>query len=674
MRQTVHLWIIAFLAAALLVPTPSFAAPAAMAQRTEAFEPAACMFDLPPGIVEGRDIECGYLTVPEQHARPEEGSIRLAVAIVRSQSENPQPDPLVMLQGGPGGSTIDYFSQALFLPNGQRLRADRDIVLFDQRGTLHSEPALICTEDAELIERTIEQRISDEEAERLSLEAAQACRARLAGEGVNLSAFDSLENAADIEALRAALGYEQYNLYGVSYGTLLALHTMREHPDGLRSVILDAVVPTQTNFIAEVARSQNRAFGELFAACAADPRCDAAFPNLEQRLFDLVDRLNQEPARVPVTDSETGRSYRMVMDGDDFLALMFQLLYSTEVLAGLPLVVDQVAAGEYTFLSRIASLVIFDRTLASGMYYSVICAEDADISAEGVDLSEVRPPFAEGAVRDVETLLELCAGWGVEPLPPSVDAPVTSEIPTLVLNGRFDPITPPAFGEEAARTLPNSYVFTFGNTGHGAAVSGACPASIVIAFLADPTQEPDSSCIAENPAPEFLTPANIVVTSAINAPLAWLEGRNLWQAALLVGALLLLLTPFLYWPIAWLARVAGGRPSVRRVGMGRTRAFTALVGLLALVFVVGLIGVVFAQAFENEIVLLFGAPLWSRPLFALPPLLALLAAGLLVSALLGWRGEAAWSGWQRGYYTLLALAAVTFAGLLAQMGFVTALL
>jgi pimeloyl-ACP methyl ester carboxylesterase len=400
---------------------------------------------------QGQEVECGTLTVPARHAEPAGPTIKLAVAIVKSTGANPAPEPLVLLQGGPGGSTIDTYSQLLFLPEGQRMLRERDVVLFDQRGTLYSQPALTCKpEEQRLIERTIEQDLSDEESERLSQEALLACRERLLQAGDDLSAFDSLENAADVEALRVALGYDQIDLYGVSYGSLLALHVMREHPQGVRSVILDAVVPTQTNFIAEVPRSQERAFGELFRACAEDPACNAAFPNLEQRTFALADRLDETPARVPVTDPESGKTYQMVMDGDTFLGFVFQLLYASNILPGIPLMIERTEAGDYTFLSGVAPLFIFDRTLAQGMYYSVICAEDADFTPGEVDLSEVRPRFTEGAERELRSFEELCVKWDVELLPDTVDAPVTSEIPTLVLNGRFDPITPPAFGQTAA--------------------------------------------------------------------------------------------------------------------------------------------------------------------------------------------------------------------------------
>ena len=270
--------------------------------RSAAFAPTDCaaLVKLPFGRAPGADFECGYLKVPAQHSLPAGPTIELAVVILKSTSRSPQPDPLVMAQGGPGGSTIDTYA-ALLLDSP--LRAERDIVLFDQRGTLHSRPALMCPESIELTLRTLEQDLSSEEENRLSDEALLACHARLLREGVNLAAFDSIENAADVEALRVALGYNMINLYGVSYGTLLALHVLRDSPGGLRSVILDSVVPPQVNFLAQAARSENRALTEFFGACAADARCNAAFPDLERVFYEQVQQLDRTPARVPMTDA-----------------------------------------------------------------------------------------------------------------------------------------------------------------------------------------------------------------------------------------------------------------------------------------------------------------------------------------------------------------------------------
>jgi pimeloyl-ACP methyl ester carboxylesterase len=657
----------ALAAALLLAAPPAHAAP--LPQRTEAFQPAECMFDLPPGFAEGQDVECGYLTVPARHAEPAAGDIRLAVAIIKALGANRKPDPLVMMQGGPGGSTIDTYTQLLASPNALVLRNERDIVLFDQRGTLHSEPSLLCPEQIGLVEDTIERRLTREENLRLSLEVTEACRARLVAEGVDLAAFNSLENAADVEALRVALGYEQINLYGVSYGTQLAQHVMRLYPEGLRSVTLDAVVPLSLNVNGEIAQSAERALGELFAACAADAACDRAYPELEQVFFDTVDRLNQEPARVPVTDAETGRTFSAVLDGDSLYQVIFQLLYASEILPALPKIIYDARDDEFGFLAeRLLPLILFDRTIAIGMYSSVTCAEDADLTLQDLDLQGVRPQIADNAELTTEFLLQSCAIWDVPALDPGVDAALTSDIPTLLLSGRFDPITPPPYADIVAEGLGNSFGVVFGDGGHGQIGTRACPNSVLLSFLNDPETQPEWGCAAELQAPAFITPETLLLTPAAGRLLSALEPANLWQLAVLAISLLILLSPFLIWPLAWLIRLVSARPTTgRRAGGGWARALVLLAGLLALIFVAGLVVIVGLEATSGSISIAFGFPLSSRPLFYLPLIIAALALLIWLAAVLAWtRGY--WSGLGRVYYTLLALAAAGFVGVLALWG------
>ncbi|MBE0697670.1 MAG: alpha/beta fold hydrolase, partial [Anaerolineaceae bacterium] len=381
---------------ALIATSGSWAAPAQAApsnQSASRFTPSTCMFSLPMGWQEGVQVDCGYLTVPEQYENPDGPTIRLAVAILRSQDPNKQPDPLVMLQGGPGGSTIDTYTQ--ILPTQKRLPGNRDVVLFDQRGTLYSQPALTCSEFMDLTIQTLDEDLTIEESNRLSLEALEKCHTRLTGEGVNLSAYDSVENAADVESLRQALGYEKINLYGVSYGTLLALHVMREHPQGLRSVIIDSVVPTQTNFVLGAPKSENRSFEALFAACKNDADCDANYPNLREVFYKLADDLNAKPAEIKLTDMDTGTTYDAIADGDTLISTVFQLMYNTDLIPLLPRVIYDARAGNWGFIERILSVVVFDRTMSYGMYYSVLCAEDADFQASDYDLSGLPKQIVE---------------------------------------------------------------------------------------------------------------------------------------------------------------------------------------------------------------------------------------------------------------------------------------
>lgn len=203
------------------------------------FEPSACPIQIPAGA----RVECGFLAVPENRTRPDSRTIRLAVAILKSRSENPAPDPIVYLAGGPGASAL------LEKPLGWWLDSpfpdNRDFILFEQRGTRFSEPFLNCPEeDTAAI-------LDPGENNGSYLNAALQCRDRLLSQGVDLTAYNSVASAADLEDLRAVLGYAEWNLYGVSYGTRLALSAMRDNPAGIRSVILDSTLPLQAN-ISEV--------------------------------------------------------------------------------------------------------------------------------------------------------------------------------------------------------------------------------------------------------------------------------------------------------------------------------------------------------------------------------------------------------------------------------------
>ncbi|HMR67777.1 MAG TPA: alpha/beta hydrolase, partial [Anaerolineae bacterium] len=212
------------------------------------FEPEPCgtfeVFKDAPDAVEGTDAECGYLIVPEQRVQPTDKTIKLGIVIIKSTSATPA-EPLVMAQGGPGGSSIELY-RYLASPNdpvGQMLRADRDLIAFEQRGTRYSEPFLFCDEVLDLTLRGFQENFSDEEEQRLNLEAYNACKTRLVNQGDNLAAFNSEENAHDVAALAQTLGYEQISFYGVSYGTMLGQHLVRLHPDVVRTFTLDAIVP-----------------------------------------------------------------------------------------------------------------------------------------------------------------------------------------------------------------------------------------------------------------------------------------------------------------------------------------------------------------------------------------------------------------------------------------------
>ena len=313
------------------------------------FRAAECPFELAAG---SATVSCGYVTVPEFHAKPEGSTIELAVAVISSTAASPAPDPLVMAQGGPGGSTLDLFGPTMAEAGGLGafFLDQRDIVLIEQRGTLYSVPNLVCDEGFDLLVETIDQNLTLEEAIELTNQADFACRERLISEGINLSAYNSLENAADVPVVMDALGYDTFNYYGISYGTMLAQHVMRDYPDRLRSVILDAVVPLNENFVPEVAARADRIFERVFATCQAQQRCSTNFPDLEARFLELVNQLNDSPAVVPLEDPDTGIVYNAVVNGDSVVSLLFNAMYVTPLIPSVPRYMDEMTNGDFTWI------------------------------------------------------------------------------------------------------------------------------------------------------------------------------------------------------------------------------------------------------------------------------------------------------------------------------------
>jgi len=470
------------------------------------FEPADCQFALP----EGQTVDCGYLIVPEDRSNPDSPTIRLHVATFRSQSANPAPDPIVYLEGGPGGDALEGV-ELVFNTRFASFLQNRDFIVFDQRGTGYSEPSLACPELTEFTYETLDDDLTAEEAATASLEAYQQCRDRLVGAGVNLSAYNSAENAADLADLRVALGYEEWNLFGISYGTRLALTTMRDHPEGIRSVILDSTYPLEVNLYAENPVNMERAFDVFFAGCAADPECSAAYPDLEATFYDLVEKLNDEYITISITHPFTGESYDALINGDAIVGFLFQALYATEIIPLLPQVIYAVQNEDYGFFGQLEGAFLANIDFFSaGMQQSVQCSEEISFSQpeDLASATENYPEFESYFERTMldETLFQLCTLWDVAAADAVENEPVTSDIPTLVLAGEYDPVTPPAWGQQVAAVLPNSYFFEFPGVGHGASISGECPLSVTLAFLDDPTTEPDAACVAEMAGPDFALP------------------------------------------------------------------------------------------------------------------------------------------------------------------------
>lgn len=483
---------------------------AASGQFSPTFVTVDCPFPTPPNL----KIQCGYLEVLEDRSIPTGPTIRLMVAILKSTNPHPQPDPLIFLQGGPGSGAVGLIpgSGVSFLAS---FLTRRDVILFDQRGTGLSDPALNCPQQEQATEQYLGKPIALEDILPQVQQIARVCRESLVARGVRLEAYNSAENAADVEDLRRALGYEQVNLYGLSYGTRLALTVLRDHPQGLRSVILDSTFPPAANTYRDGLANTNRAFETLFKGCQADWRCRLAYPDLRRVFYELVDRLNARPATVQAENPKTSELVPFTLTGDSITSLVFGQMYNTGLLGRLPALIYDASDGEYTqIVNQLWKTGQLNNAFAIGMSMSVFCREEAPF-AENLVMQETGK-YPEALRRQIDLSLmsgilglEICKIWDVPAASLLEEQPVTGSVPTLILNGQYDPVTPPAWGQAAAQALENGYFYELPGVGHGVLAGGTCPQGMMLAFLNNPAGPPDASCIARMSAPKFTLRASL---------------------------------------------------------------------------------------------------------------------------------------------------------------------
>lgn len=473
--------------------------------RGPSFVQTACWRAAPPGL----EVRCGVVSVPERRSLSDGPSIRIAVAVVVAAGSRPRSEPTILLSGGPGEGAIQllrvFDDLAQFerdgIPRGATERdaarikefaaavtlwrdrlAERPLVLIDQRGTGYSRPSLECVEDD-----------------------LTACRERLVREGVDLAGYTTVENAADIDAVRQALGYATIDLYGGSYGTRLALEVLRRFGSRVRAAVLDCVAPPQLRFEVETVRRYDSALRVLFNHCVADPVCAAAYPNLSGTFYEAVAHLDRTP--ITVFGATAGREE---IDGQALRELVWQGMFATYSIPWLPMVIAAAAAGRTGTLAAYlvsASGSPQDR-VSEGMRWSVECSGQvaSETPAEVAEAGSGLPAaIRDGVVSQFMRPLEICRQWRVPPADRVALSPVSSDAPVLLLSGEFDPGTPPAYAEMAQLTLSRSTAVVLPGLGHTQASFTTCGQRLMSAFLNDPSTPLDTSCVRTAPEPVFVT-------------------------------------------------------------------------------------------------------------------------------------------------------------------------
>jgi pimeloyl-ACP methyl ester carboxylesterase len=457
------------------------------------FKPGPCRFSTP-----SVPAECGDLIVPKDRGDPDGATVSLHVAIFRSSSPNPEPDPVIYLMGGGGGNALDaadYYLRTV----GNRIRESRDFIMYNQRGTRYNEPFLECPGEAAFRRDLDAQDLSRQEADARTEAFLRDCRDTLLDQGVDLTMYNSVTNAADANDLRIALGYEQVNYYGTSYGTRLGLTLLRYHPEGIRSVILDSVFPPQVDYPSDAITSMIDAINRVFEACSEDASCSAKYPDLEETFYQIIDDLQVEPGSITID----GR--QVVVDDEVFLNAIYMALHPASAIPDIPRAIDAASHGRFEPLQwAIESLESYSENVATGVYYSSLCRDEVGFDSNEHALAVVSgypPQYA--AHWDLSSFFATCEWWGAGEADPIENEPVVSDVPALIFAGYFDPITTPAWCRRAAETLNNSFYYEFPNMGHGVMRSDQCALRIGLEFLDDPLTTPDASCLDEITGPEF---------------------------------------------------------------------------------------------------------------------------------------------------------------------------
>lgn len=424
--------------------------------------------------VEG-EVLCGTHSVFENRAARTGRKIDLNIVVLKALAPKPEPDPLVVLVGGPGQSATE--GAAGETRRFASIRETRDILLVDQRGTGKSNP-LPCAF------------ASPAEAVRffgghITAEFVARCKERLTPKA-DLRFYTTSLAMDDLDDVRAALGYGKLNLYGGSYGTRAALVYLKQHPEMVRTVTLRAVVPPGSRTPLYQARDAQRALDLVVAACAADPPCAAAFPTFKDDIDTVFARLEKEPVTIAYQDRQ------IVFDAPTFGGAIRRALSDSATQRGIPFALQRARAGDFSFLrNAVAQTANVASGLAVGMNLAVICSEDAPFFTEEDVARETRGTFLGPLV--ASSLRKACADWPRGSLPADYHALPKAAVPALILSGEADPTAPPSWGEMVARALPGSRHVVMSGIAH--APFPQCAVNLMAAFVASGSVSGlDTSC------------------------------------------------------------------------------------------------------------------------------------------------------------------------------------
>jgi pimeloyl-ACP methyl ester carboxylesterase len=579
------------------------------------------------------DIECGLLEVPENREDPDSRFIELHFVKLNSrwgkdddESEDDEEDsglapgkrddPVVYLTGGPGAKVTYYVKR--FKDHG--LLDHRDMYILEQRGIGYSDD--FCPWYSARNPSTDDVATFDESLNAALTRMAE-CARNASAAGVDIAAYNTIENARDVKALRRALGFEKWNVWGISYGSILGQAYVKEDPEGIRAVALDAIMPLDirdSELYWRVAHWYLRDLAKLQEICDRQPACAKQYPDMAGRLREAIRSVVDNPIVVDVKDTENYPSGKARFFQDIVAFLPFIFLYEQDNYPGIPGLIyawaDAVERRDETLFRAIASSSgdggFGDSS--QGMSDAITCTDgDNEAQARAGKRDILDYPVVGAAIGTVESWqrrADLCAEIGLPQRPADQYLPVQTDLPSLIIDGDMDPITPPPNAKAIVPGFANGTYVEFPYAGHGPSRSVECAGDMLNAFYDDPMAEPDLSCVDEMEEPEIFAP---LFTSDVVPRLMVLMAEDKKKLAIpgawAGGSVLIAVIAFVLLTFGPLSRRMDGRVASEA---GSARLFAWLAATVTVASAAVLAAAIGVTAKTSELLPAFGFVPWAR--------------------------------------------------------------
>lgn len=545
------------------------------------------------------NIEWSYLTVPENWDNLSGKKIKIAVAILKSTSKSSNSNPVLYIEGGPGAGGIEGIWSWLKHP----LREKSDIILVDVRGTGNSLPKFCPNLGKKFLEILSKNQNSTQD-EQQKVIAAMSCKQDLMNRGIDLNMYNSKSIAKDLNALKMALNYENWNVYGVSYGTYTAQVYANDFPQDIKSLILDSSISDISQYYNFNTINYISSLNKVFNACKNDPNCNKQYPNLEKVYYETIEKLDKKPVTVNV-DKKIITDGKFTYNAEDFKVAIQQGLYNKKLIQVIPMLIFEFNRGNKNTLSSLVAAFSGALGLDYGQYYCVSCNEAipnnsiATFNKEAQNYKKLK-----GGLSFYKSDFLVCDKWNLgngnhkKSLNDLSNLSVITS-PVLVFSGAFDPITPPSNGKITADKFKNAYLVNAPISGHAPSFS-KLGFKLVNEFIQNPRQKPDTKELDSDNKVHFVTDVNIN-GGISNFGNSLNEFNLLFFAPFFIAVVILLISIFNFCYVLIRNR--------KDVAQNKLMKFLIVITtILGLFIIIGLVLAINRTAHDNFYILAFGLP------------------------------------------------------------------